>query len=397
MDWRFSPDHQVLDAFCDEPLIYDAGRKRKQMKLAIIHDYLCGIGGSERIFQYMCEEFPEADAYTLAYNPTTTFPYFKERGIRTTWLNHFVQSTAAFRWSFPIATYVMQSLDLSRYDVVLTSSATVAKYVKVPKGRHICYCYIPTRAIWHFDEYFGNSLKAKLLKLTLPYLKQRDLAAARNIDTFIAISQASQEYIQRYYGRESEVIYCPIELDKFKPAEKRGEHYLIVSRLERWKKIDYAVETFTRLGLPLRIVGAGPEEQRLREMAGPNVTFLGAVDDASLAREYGEAKAVIFTPFLEYGLIPLEANASGTPVICYGKGGITETMVPAGKESTQGAATAVFFYEQTADSLIDAIRRFETVAFDSDALVRHAQKWGVPSFKKHLRTIVESAVPSASR
>jgi len=362
------------------------------MKLAIIHDYLCGIGGSERMFQYMCEEFPEADAYTLAYNPATTFPYFKTRGIRTTWLNRFVQSTAAFRLSFPLATYVMQSLDLSRYDVVLTSSATVAKYVKVPKGRHICYCYIPTRAIWHFDEYFGDSLKARLLKLSLPYLKRRDLAAAAKIDQFIAISQVSKEYIRQYYGRDAEVVYCPIELDKFHPSGKKGNQYLIVSRLERWKKIDYAVEAFTRLGLPLRIIGAGPEEQRLRAMAGPTITFLGAVDDAALAREYGEAKAVIFTPFLEYGLIPLEANASGTPVICYGKGGIVETMVPADDLTGKGgAATAVFFYVQSADALIDAVKRFETYAFYSEALVRHAQTWGVPSFKQQLRKIVESA------
>ncbi len=368
------------------------------MKLAIVHDYLCSIGGSERIFQYMCEEFPEADAYTLAYNPVTTFPYFKDRGIRTTWLNRFVQSTAAFRWSFPLATYVMQSLDLSRYDVVLTSSATVAKYVNVPNGRHICYCYIPTRAIWHFDEYFGASLKARLLKVVLPYLKRRDLAAARNVDRFIAISQASKQYIRQYYDRDADVVYCPIELDKFRPSAKKGKHYLIVSRLERWKKLDYAVEACTRLAVPLRVIGAGPEEQHLRAIAGPTVTFLGAVDDATLAREYSEAAAVIFTPFLEYGLIPLEANASGTPVICYGKGGIVETMVPAGEPAGRGdAATAVFFDKQSADALVDALRRFETLRFDSDALVRHAQRWGVPSFKRNLRAIVETAASRAFR
>jgi glycosyltransferase involved in cell wall biosynthesis len=289
----------------------------------------------------------------------------------------------------------MQSLDLSHYDVVLSSSATVAKYVNVPKGRHICYCYIPTRAIWHFDEYFGSSAKARLLKLTLPYLKRRDLAAAKKIDQFIAISQASKDYIRQYYGRDAEIVYCPIELDKFRPSVKKSDHYLMVSRLERWKKIDYAVEAFTRLDLPLRIIGAGPEEQRLRSLAGPKVTFLGAVDDATLAREYSEARAVIFTPFLEYGLIPLEANASGTPVICYGKGGIVETMVPTEDRPGQGdAATAVFFNEQSAEALIDAVRRFETYTFDSNALVLHAQKWGVPSFKKKIRTIVESTSPS---
>lgn len=360
------------------------------MKIAIVHDYLCGIGGSERIFQYLCEEFPEADAYTLSYNPSKTFPYFSKRKIRTTWLNRFVQSTGAFRLSFPLATYVMQALDLSRYDVVLTSSATVAKYVRVPRGKHICYCYIPTRAIWHFDEYFGKSFKTSLLKLSLPYLKRRDYAAAQKIDRFVAISQASRDYIKQYYDRDAEVVYCPIETDKFHPSEKRGDSFLIVSRLEHWKKVDYAVEAFNRLGLPLRIIGAGNEEARLRSMAKPNITFLGAVDDETLAHEYGEARAVVFTPFLEYGLIPLEANASGAPVICYGKGGITETMVPVDEKTPERPSTAVFFYEQTADALVEAVRKFQKHQFRSAELVRHAARWGVPAFKKKIREVVES-------
>lgn len=282
---------------------------------------------------------------------------------------------------------------ISQYDVVLSSSATVAKYVSVPNGKHICYCYIPTRAIWHFDEYFSNSTKARLLKLSLPYLKKRDYAAAQRVDQFIAISQASKNYIKQYYDRDAEVIYCPIEIDKFRPSEKKGRHYLIVSRLERWKKIDYAVEAFNQLGLPLRIIGTGDEEARLRAMAKSNITFLGGVDDEALAREYSEALAVIFTPFLEYGLTPLEANASGTPVICYGKGGITETMVPTDGQSASGATpTAVFFYEQTADALNDAVKRFEKHSFNSAELVRHASQWGVPIFKKKLRDAVQSYI-----
>jgi hypothetical protein len=140
------------------------------MKVAIVHDYLCGMGGSERVFQYICEEFEEADAYTLAYNPERTLPYFKRREIRTTWLNHFVQSMDAFRWSFPFATHVMESLDLSEYDLVLSSSATVAKYIRVPNGKHVCYCYIPTRALWQTGEYFGGSWKSNLIKLFLRIL-----------------------------------------------------------------------------------------------------------------------------------------------------------------------------------------------------------------------------------
>ena len=367
------------------------------MKMAIVHDYLCGIGGSERVFQYFCAEFEEADAYTLAYNPERTLPYFKRREIRTTWLNHFVQSMDAFRWSFPFATHVMESLDLSEYDLVLSSSATVAKYIRVPNGKHVCYCYIPTRALWQTVEYFGGSWKSKLIKLFLSCLKRHDLEAAHRVNQFIAISKTTQKHIANTYSRDSSVIFSPIDLDRFAPSEHRGEHYLIVSRLEQWKRVDYAIEAFSRLGLPLKVIGTGKEETRLREMAGPNITFLGGVDDETLAREYAVTKAVIFTPFLEYGLIPLEANASGTPVICYGIGGITETMIPWSKEAelNSPSATAVFFYEQTANALIEAVRQFEQVSFDPAYLVKHASRWGVPEFKRQLRAAVQ-AIGSAA-
>jgi len=362
------------------------------VKIAVIHDYLCGLGGAERVFQYICEEFPEADAYTLALNPEQTYPYFKTRNIQTTWLNRYVQSMDAFRWSFPVATYAMESIDLSAYDVVLSSSATVAKYINVRNGVHICYCYIPTRALWQFVEYFGHGLMTRLFRLFLPYLKRRDYAAAQRVHQFIAISNASRAFIQRDYNRDAKVLPCPIELDRFVPSPNRKAHYLIVSRLEHWKRVDYAIEAFNRLGLPLRIIGTGKDEGQLKLMAKPNIEFLGAVDDGTLAREYAEAKAVVFTPFLEYGLIPLEANASGTPVICYGKGGITETMVPWESEQAQGShPTAVFFYEQTASALIDAVRQFEDLRFDPEALVKHASHWSVPAFKKKIRQVVQLA------
>lgn len=359
------------------------------MKIAIVHDYLCGMGGSERVFQYICEEFSEADAYTLAYNPKLTLPYFKCRNIRTTWLNTFVRTMDAFRWSFPLATYVMQTIDLSAYDLVISSSATVAKYIRVPNGKHVCYCYIPTRALWQTGEYFGNSWKSRLIRPFLSYLKRRDLEAAKQVNEFIAISKTTQGHIENIYGRDSKIIFSPIDLDRFAPSESRGQHYLIVSRLEQWKRVDYAIEAFTRLGLPLRVIGTGKEESKLRAMAGPNISFLGGVDDETLAKEYAVAKAVIFTPYLEYGLIPLEANASGTPVICYGVGGITETMIPWSENSADNSsATAVFFYAQTPTALIEAIDQFEKVNFDSSHLVNHASRWGVPEFKKQLRLAV---------
>ena len=359
------------------------------MRVALVHDYLCGIGGSERVFQYICQEFPEADIYTLAYNPKQTFPYFKSRKINKTWLNTFVQSPGLFRLSFPIATHVMEHLNLNGYDLVLSSSATVAKYVNVKEGKHICYCYIPTRAIWKFEDYFQKSLVSSFFKILLPHLKKRDFKAAQKVDHFIAISEDTRGYIKNFYQRDSNVIYCPIETDKFYPALKREDYYLVVSRLEHWKRVDYAIDAFNELGLHLKVIGTGAEEQSLKLRAKGNIEFLGEVDDQRLAQEYSKCKAVIFTPYLEYGLIPLEANASGAPVIAYGKGGITETMIH-GDNRQEKKPTAVFFYEQSSHALIEAIKKFQEMYFDSSYLVDHAFQWSVPAFQKKIRHFLEN-------
>jgi glycosyltransferase involved in cell wall biosynthesis len=361
------------------------------MKVALVHDRLCILGGSERVFQYICQTFPDADIYTLAYDRSIALPYFASRSIRTTWLDPFVRSPMAFKLAFPIATRVMESTRLAGYDLVLSSSATVAKYVTVAGGTHVCYCYMPTRAIWHADAYFNRtSLKAQVFFRVRQHLQRRDYRASQRVDHFITISEMSRRFIREYYDRDAEVIPCPIDLSVFYSAPKQ-DHYLLVSRLEHWKRVDYAIDAFNRLGLPLRIIGTGEEERRLRAMAKRNITFLGAVDDAALAREYSQARAVDFTPYLEYGLIPLEANASGTPVICYGKGGVLETMIAAGP-SSDDQPTAVFFDEQTADSLIGAVRRFESLCFDPEVLVRHASRWGVPAFQEQIRRSALAAV-----
>ncbi len=245
------------------------------MKIALVHDHLVGKGGAERVFQYLCEEFSDADIYTVAYNPKGTYDAFLNFKIHTTWLNKFVQSMESFRWSFPIATYVMQAIDLKDYDIVLSSSTTVAKYVKIPNGIHICYCYMPARALWQSESYFGESIKGKIMKIFLSYFKKRDFNAAQKVDEFIAISNMTKEYIYSFYKRESQVIYSPIDLTKFSPKGTKKNHFLIVSRLERWKKIDFAIEAFNKLGLLLRIIGTGTDEMRLKEMSKSNISFNG--------------------------------------------------------------------------------------------------------------------------
>ncbi|MDC0490907.1 glycosyltransferase [Paracoccaceae bacterium] len=358
-------------------------------KIAIIHDYLCGMGGSERVFSYICEEFSEADIYTLAYNPDLTLPEFRNFNIRVTWLNKFVKTMEQFRWSFPIATHVMAKLPLKEYDIVLTSSATVAKYVNTGMQNHICYCYIPTRAIWQTDVYFSSVFKRKLFQLFLNYLRRGDLRASENVSRFISISENTRQQILGIYGKDSAVINSPIVCENFTPSSEKHEYYLLVSRLEAWKMVDYAIEAFNQSGRKLKIIGTGSEEVRLKKKANENIEFLGYVDDEELAKFYASAKAVVFTPELEYGLIPLEANAAGTPVICYGVGGVQETMIPYVSNSVDSDKySAIFYHAQTAEELNNAIQLFESLPINQSFLVEHAQKWDVKNFKKSLREFV---------
>jgi glycosyltransferase involved in cell wall biosynthesis len=362
------------------------------MKLAIIQDQLLTEAGSERIFLYMAQEFPEADIFTLAYNPETTWPEFRRFDIRTSWMNRFVQSHDRFKTAFPLSTHVMQHWDFSGYDTILTSSATTAKYIRRHHARHICYCYYPTRAIWTRGKYFDGAtsgLRGTLFSLAYDHLKKRDLEVARRVDEFIAISESGRDAIRQFYGRDASVLYCPIDVERFTAGAtaQKTDRYLMVGRLERWKRADFAIEAFNRLGLPIDIIGTGPEESALRAMAGPTIRFLGRADDATLVQAYGAARAVIFTPELEYGLVPLEAAAAGTPTIALGKGGVLETMV--GLEDAEGRVpTAVFFDEQTPEAVMAAVRRFEGAAFSKAGLMGHAKGFGIPEFQRKLRRLV---------
>lgn len=369
------------------------------MKLALVQDQLLTPAGSERIFLYMCQEFPEADIYTLAYNPDVTWPEFRQFNIRTSWMNALVQTHDRFKTVFPLSTYVMQKWDLSGYDVILTSSATIAKYIARHHARHVCYCYYPTRAIWTRGKYFDGAhsgWREKIFAHAYEWLKRRDLEAAARVNDFIAISDSTRDAIRQFYGRDSTVLYSPIDVDRFAPgaAEEKTDRYLMVGRLERWKRADFAIEAFNQLGLPLDIIGTGPEEPALRAMAGATIRFLGRADDETLVKAYGAARAVIFTPELEYGLVPLEAAAAGTPTIALGRGGVLETMV--GPDDPQGRApTAVFFDQQTPEAVIAAIRRFDTVNFAQDALMAHARKFGIPEFRRKLRRLVYNDMAGA--
>ena len=369
------------------------------LKIALIQDQLLTKAGSERVFLYMAQEFQEADLFTLCYNPDTTWPEFRNFRIATSPLNRIIQDHGRFKTLFPVATCWMEHWDFSAYDLIITSSATTAKYIKKFKGPHICYCYYPTRAIWSFDSYFGRrrNLRERVFECLLPWFKNRDRAAAARVSQFIAISQSAAKAIRTCYQRDAAVLHCPIDVKRFKAGAQiaKQDYFLLVSRLEKWKQVDYAIDAFNRLGLPLRIVGAGPEEKQLRSMAGPTVSFLGAVDDEVLIRAYGEARAVIFPPELEYGLVPLEANAAGTPVIALGRGGVLETMV--GMADVQKRRpTAILYADPTAECLMEAVRVFERARFAREELLSHVASFDIAEFRRRLRRMVTEFLETGS-
>jgi glycosyltransferase involved in cell wall biosynthesis len=251
---------------------------------------------------------------------------------------------------------------------------------------------VPTRALWQSDGYFGKSPVGRLIRPALGLLQSRDVRAADRIDQMLTISAASQEMIARCYRRNADILYCPIDTDRFSPQGRKKDHFLIVSRFDHWKRLDYAVEAFRRLDYPLRIVGKGPEEAYLKSIAGPRTEFVGTVSDEQLAIEYSMARALVFTPFIEGGMTVVEANACGTPTICYGAGGIPELQIDTCERERKGDPTSVFFHEQTPEAVIEAVRKFEAFSFEPAALVRHAVQFSVPQFKSRMRSFVEKHV-----
>jgi glycosyltransferase involved in cell wall biosynthesis len=358
------------------------------MRVALIQDQLLTKAGSERVFLAMVQEFKEAEIYTLAYNPKTTLPEFRSYHINTHWLNTIIKSHKLFKIFFPISIYCMQRWGFDNYDLIITSSATTAKYIKKFKGIHICYCYTPTRAIWNTEVYFGgkNNFYAKIFQCTINFFKKVDFDASKRVDYFIAISEVTRKAIKGIYKRESIVLASPIDFEKFNfgaNLAKKNEYYLLVSRLEKWKLVNYGVEAFNSNGLQLIVIGSGPELKSLMGIAKDNIHFMGNVDDVKLTKMYLEAKAVIFTPELEYGLIPLEALAAGTPVIALGRGGVLETM---------NEDVAVMYPDPSAQSLNDAIKRFQDKKFIKENLISHAREYSVDNFKFQLRSIVNGIV-----
>jgi glycosyltransferase involved in cell wall biosynthesis len=364
--------------------------------LAFVQDWLVDFGGAERCLEALCQEFPAAPIHTLFYDPKQ-FENSAIAGhlIHTTFLNKpFFKSR--YRTFLALYPFAIEQLDVGDPDVVLSFSHSVAHGALVRSDTlHICYCHTPARYAWDLTHSYlklsrlDRGVRSWLARAVLHYLRLWDAAAAPRVDYYVANSRHVAKRIRRIYGRDAAVINPPVELQRFKPADKRGDAFLVLGRMVPYKRADLAVVACTRLGLPLRIIGDGPEMGKLKRLAGPTVEFLGRLSDTEAARELAEAKALLFCGEEDFGITPVEAMASGTPVIAFGRGGATETIAPPRGEDFSGA-TGLLFPSPTAESLAEALALFDRNAhrFDPAAAVERAAQYSWERYVREMRRFI---------
>ncbi len=356
--------------------------------MALVHDWLTGMRGGERCLEAFCELFPDAPLFTLLHVPGSVSPLIERRRIVTSFIQRLPAAATHYRGYLPLFPAAVGGLDLRGFDLILSLSHCVAKAVRVPRGAlHLSYCFTPMRYVWDlYDDYFGAraGLATRLLAPPVAAALRRWDRRTDSVHGFIAISRHIAERIQRLYDRSADVIHPPVDVERFRLADGHEDYYLVVSALVPYKRVDLAIAAAERLGRRLVVVGTGPEERRLRALAGPRVEFLGWRHDREVAELYARCRAVLFPAVEDYGIVPLEAAAAGRPTIALARGGALETMV--GLDAGVAAPTAVFFGEQTVDSLVGAIRTFEAAEgrFEPRALRARAAEFDRPIFKQRL-------------
>ncbi|MDP3995299.1 MAG: glycosyltransferase [bacterium] len=356
------------------------------MNIALVHDHLNQIGGAERVVLAMHETFPSAPLYTLVHDQNIVGDFFDTLPINTSFIQRMPFSRDHLRWYLMAMPAAVESFDLSRYDVVLSSASAFGKgAIAPPHAIHICYCHTPTRYLWsdshsYVREVGGGGLIGKILPFVLQQLRVWDYLAAQRVDHFIANSHFVAERIKRYYGRESHVIYPPVDVRGY-PDIPKLNYFVLVSRLRPYKKVDIAIRAFNRLNMPLVIVGDGEERKALQAISGPKIHFTGNLSERAKKRVLAGAAGFVHPQEEDYGIAAIEAMAAGTPVVAYQAGGALETVVP--------GETGMFFEEQTWQSLADAVIRLRRQSFDYGFIRQHTEQFSKERFRAELHSFVE--------
>lgn len=368
------------------------------MKIAIVHDELIRRGGAEQVTLLMHAAFPDAPIYTSSYNPNNTYDAFKECDIRISWLGHFIKNENVLKTFFyPFSIWAMRNIKLHEYDVVFISTTTSAKFVSTkPQNLFIAFCHFPFRLAWYPESYEQVRNATGLMKFIYGYvvkrLKKLDYYAAQKIDWFITNTSDIKNKIQECYHPKNDVFVIPASIpcrNFYVEKNPSKDYFLVVSRFEAYKKIDLVIETFNKFpNKKLIIIGKGSQKAKCVAMAEKNVFFLEGVSTLEIARLYANCNAFIFPQEEDYGLTPIEANASGRPVIAFGQGGVTNTMIPYDMEIKK--STALFFYKQTPEVLADAIIKFEALEFDPQFIRKHAEQFDENVFVNNIKEFVNN-------
>lgn len=367
-----------------------------KLRVALVHYWLVAHRGGERVVEALGEIFPQADIFTLVYDPERTTAEIRRHRIQSSFIQKLPFGRSHYRAYLPLFPLALEHFDLRGYDLVISSESGPAKGVLPdPETCHICYCHTPMRYLWNlYHDYRARA--GPLTRLAMPffahYLRQWDLASASRVDYFVANSCNTARRVRRYFARESRVIYPPVDVGRFSYSATAGSYYLAVAEMVPYKRIDLAVEAFNRLGTRLLVVGQGPEFKRWRRLAKPNVEFLGFVEDGALAELYSSCRALIFPGEEDFGITPLEAQACGRPVIAYERGGALETVIGYYREGGGQVAecTGLLFARQTVDDLVAAVQRFEQIEgqFRPAFIRAHAEGFDVSRFKREMGAFI---------
>jgi glycosyltransferase involved in cell wall biosynthesis len=381
-----------------------AARAPKTRRVAIIHDWLVLYGGAERVLRELIVLFPDCDLFTIVdFLSDTDRIYLFGKQAKTSFIQKLPFARSKYRSYLPLMPFAVEQFDLSKYDLIISSSYAVAKGVITgPDQTHICYCHSPIRYAWDLQHQYlqqtglNHGIKSFIARLILHYIRLWDSRTANGVDTFIANSTYIARRITKIYRRDAEVIFPPVDNANFFLLPEKEDFYLTASRLVPYKRVDLIVEAFTRM--PQRrliVIGDGPEMERIRELAGPNIALLGYQSNAVLCDHLQRARAFVFAAEEDFGILPVEAQACGTPVIAFGKGGALDSII--GLDDGSGRRpTGVFFESQTVDSLMDAVERFDNVIINPRDCCAQAKIFSVQAFRERWERIVPCA-PSVTK
>jgi glycosyltransferase involved in cell wall biosynthesis len=352
-------------------------------RTAIVHYWLLGMRGGEKVLEALCRLLPDADIFTLFYDPERVSPTIRERRVTASFLNPLRR---CYRSLLPLMPLALEHFDLRAYDLIVSSESGPAKgIIKRPETRHVCYCHTPMRYLWdlyplYLHEWTRSRLKRAAIRAMTPRLRRWDLASATRVHNFVANSDNVRERIRKTYQRESEVVHPPVAVDTFR-CERAEDYFLMVSELVAYKRVDMAVRAFSKIGRPLRIAGDGPEFARLRKMAAKNIEFCGHVPDDELRRLYARARAFVMPGEEDFGITAVEAIASGKAVIALGRGGVREIVPEEG---------AFFFDSPDENSLAEAVRRFEAAepSISAARLQAAAERFAEAEFDRKMRAVL---------